>query len=61
LPGTVDKVQSNAAGGDTVATATLLDTFGALDESLYGGEAKSVEDLSNAVEASLSELKAVLP
>jgi len=47
----------------TIASANekLMDAFGKLDESLHGGEEQNLDVISQAVESSLTELKAVLP
>lgn len=47
----------------TIASANekLMDAFGKLDETLHGGVAQNLDEISQKVESSLAELKSVLP
>lgn len=63
LPRLGEKSGLTPEANATIASANekLMDAFGKLDETLHGGVAQNLDEISQKVESSLAELKSVLP
>ncbi len=63
LPALGEKSGLTPEANATIASANekLMDAFGKLDETLHGGAAQNLDEISQKVESSLAELKSVLP
>lgn len=55
------KLSAEASKKVDEATEKLMAAFGALDDSLHGGQGKSVDDVELEVDWCLKELKSVMP